>query len=98
MSVTSVNKGCSSRFDGTPGTDRDANGVPSVRVKTRSGHWLTFHGTRTESRPGRGGETMVIVDPSRSQELNAFDKLGARGRRVVVERLFFENLYPELLG
>jgi hypothetical protein len=41
---------------------------------------------------------MVIVEPSRPQELNAFDKVGARGRRVVVERLFFENLYPELLG
>jgi DNA-binding CsgD family transcriptional regulator len=126
-----------------PETDRDLGGVPSVRVQTRSGRWLTFHGARTESRDGRGGETMVIVEPSRPQELawlrvsayglsereravvdlvvqglstkeisstlylqahvqehlsNAFDKVGVRGRRALVKRLFFDNLYPELLG
>ena len=127
-----------------PETDRDANGVPSVRIQTRSGRWLTFHGARTEPRPGRGGETMVIIEPSRPQELawlkasayglsereravvdlvvqgastkeisralyiseytvqehlsNAFDKVGVRGRRTLIRRLFFDNLYPELLG
>ena len=48
-----------------PETDRDLNGVPSVRVQARSGRWLTFHGARTEPRPGREGETMVIIEPSR---------------------------------
>jgi DNA-binding CsgD family transcriptional regulator len=127
-----------------PQTDRDLNGVPSVRVQTRSGRWLTFHGARTEPRDGQGGETMVIVEPSRPQELawlrvsayglsdreravvdlvvqgastteisqalyiskhtvqehlsNAFDKVGVRGRRALVKRLFFDNLYPELVG
>jgi DNA-binding CsgD family transcriptional regulator len=127
-----------------PETDRDANGVPSVRIQTRSGRWLTFHGARTEPRPGRAGETMVIIEPSRPQELawlrasayglsereravvdlvvqgastkeiskalyiseytvqeylsNAFDKVGVRGRRALIRRLFFDNLYPELLG
>ena len=127
-----------------PETDRDANGVPSVRVQTRSGRWLTFHGARTESRPGRRDETMVIIEPSRPQELawlrasayglserertvvnlvvqgastrdisnvlyiseytvqehlsNVFDKVGVRGRRALIKRLFFDNLYPELLG
>ncbi len=127
-----------------PETDRDLNGVPCVRVQTRSGRWLTFHGARTEPRAGRGGETMVIVEPSRPQELawlrasayglsereravvdlvvqgastkeisqalyiseytiqeylsNAFDKVGVRGRRALVKRLFFDNLYPALLG
>lgn len=127
-----------------PETDRDLGGVPSVRVQTRSGRWLTFHGVRTESRNSRGGETMVIVEPSRPQELawlrvsayglsereravvdlvvqglstkeisqelyiskhtvqehlsNAFDKVGVRGRRALVKRLFFDNLFPELLG
>jgi DNA-binding CsgD family transcriptional regulator len=126
-----------------PETDRDLGGVPSVRVQTRSGRWLTFHGARTEPRDGRGGETMVIVEPSRPQELawlrvsayglsereravvdlvvqgfstreisqalyiskhtvqehlsNAFDKVGVRGRRALVKRLFFDNLLPELL-
>jgi DNA-binding CsgD family transcriptional regulator len=127
-----------------PQTDRDLGGVPSVRVQTRSGRWLTFHGARIESRDGRGGETMVIVEPSRPQELawlrvsayglsereravadlvvqglstkeisqalyiskhtvqehlsNAFDKVGVRGRRALVKRLFFDNLFSELLG
>jgi DNA-binding CsgD family transcriptional regulator len=127
-----------------PENDRDLNGVPSVRVQTRSGRWLTFHGARTEPRPGRWDETMVIIEPSRPQELawlrvsayglsereravadlvvqgastreisralyiseytvqehlsNAFDKVGVRGRRALIKRLFFDNLYPELLG
>jgi DNA-binding CsgD family transcriptional regulator len=127
-----------------PKTDRDLGGVPSVRVQTRSGRWLTFHGVRTESRPGRGGETMVIVEPSRPHELawlrasayglspreravvdlvaqgastkeisqalyiseytvqdhlsNAFDKVGVRGRRALLKRLFFDNLYPTLFA
>ena len=127
-----------------PENDRELNGVPYVRVQTRSGRWLTFHGARTESRPGRVGETMVIVEPSRPQELawlrvsayglsererevvdlvvqgastreisralyiseytvqdhlsNAFDKVGVRGRRTLVKRLYFDNFYPGLLG
>src|ERR671929_191413 len=126
-----------------PETDREANGVPSVRVRTRSDHWLTFHGAQTEPRAGRTGETMVIIEPSRPQELawlrasafglsereravvdlvvqgastkeisqalyiseytvqehlsNVFDKVGVRGRRALIKRLFFDNLYPELL-
>ena len=127
-----------------PETDRELNGVPSVRVQTRSGRWLTFHGARTEPRPGREGETMVVVEPSRPQELawlrvsayglsereravvdlvvqgastkeisqalyiseytvqdhlsNAFDKVGVRGRRALIKRLFFDNLYPALFA
>jgi hypothetical protein len=50
-------------------TDRDANGVPSVRVQTRLGRWLTFHGTRTETRPGSRDDTTVIIELSRPQEL-----------------------------
>ena len=126
-----------------PETDRELNGVPSVHVQTRSGRWLTFHGARTNSQPGRSGETMVIVEPSRPQELawlrvaayglsereravvslvvqgastkeisralyiseytvqdhlsNVFDKVGVRGRRALMKRLFFDNLYPELI-
>lgn len=127
-----------------PETDRDLNSLPRIRVQTRSGRWLTFHGERTEPRPGREGDTMVIVEPSRPQELawlrissyglsereravvglvvrgastreisralyiseytvqehlsNVFDKVGARGRRALIKRLFFDNLYPALFG
>jgi DNA-binding CsgD family transcriptional regulator len=126
----------------TPETDRDLHDVPHVRVQTRSGRWLTFHGARTEAQSGRGGETMVIIEPSRPRELawlresayglsereravvdriaqgastkeisqalyiseytvqeylsNIFDKVGVRGRRALVKRLFFDNLYPAL--
>ena len=127
-----------------PETDRDLGGVPSIRVRARSGRWLTLHGARSEPRPGHVGETMVIVEPSRAQELawlrasayglspreravvdlvvqgastreisqtlhiseytvqdhlsNAFDKVGVRGRRALIKRLFFDNLYPAMLG
>jgi len=127
-----------------PETYRDANGVPSVRVQTRSGRWLTFHGARPETRADLGDETMVVIEPSRPQELawlrvsayglsereravvdlvvqgastreisralyiseytvqehlsNAFDKVGVRGRRALTQRLYFDNLYPWLLG
>ena len=124
-------------------TDGDLNAVPSVRVRAQTGRWLTFHGARTEPRPGRAGETVVIVEPSKPQELawlrasayglsereravvdlvlqgastreisrslyiseytvqdhlsNVFDKVGVRGRRALLKRLFFDNLYPALL-
>ncbi len=70
-----------------PETDRDLGSVPTVRVRTRSGRWLTFHGARTEPQPGRGGETMVIIEPSRPQEL-AWLRVSAYGlserERVIV--------------
>jgi DNA-binding CsgD family transcriptional regulator len=127
-----------------PETDRDLGGVPSVRVQTRSGRWLTFHGAQTEAQPSSGSETMVIIEPTRPQELawlrvsayglsereravvdlvvqgastkeisqalyiseytvqehlsNVFDKVGVRGRRALVKRLFFDNLHPALFG
>ena len=127
-----------------PEADRELNGVPSVRARARSGRWLTFHGARSEPRPGRGGETVVVIEPSRPQEVawlrapayglsgreravvdlvvrgastreisgalyiseytvqehlsNVFDKVGVRGRRALIKRLFFDNLYPGLLG
>ena len=127
-----------------PENDRDLGGVPSVRVQTRSGRWLTFHGARTEPQAGRGSETMVVIEPSRPQELawlrvsayglsdreravvdlvvqgastkeisqalyiseytvqehlsNVFDKVEVRGRRALVKRLFFDNLYPTSFG
>jgi DNA-binding CsgD family transcriptional regulator len=71
-----------------PENDRDLRSVPSVRVQARSGRWLTFHGAQTEPRPGHTGETMVIVEPSRPQEL-AWLRVSAYGlserERAVVD-------------
>jgi DNA-binding CsgD family transcriptional regulator len=125
-----------------PETEQDLHGGPHIRVQTRSGHWLTFHGARTQSHAGRAGETMIIVEPCGSRELawlreaayglsereravvdrvaqgastkeiaralfiseytvqehlsHAFDKVGVRGRRALVKRLFFDHLFPAL--
>ena len=29
---------------------------------------------------------------------NVFDKVGVRGRRALIKRLFFDNLYPEMFA
>jgi DNA-binding CsgD family transcriptional regulator len=125
-----------------PESERDLDSAPRVRVQTRSGRWLTFHGAQAEGQAEREGETLVIVEPSRPQELawlrgaayglsereravvdrvvqgastkeiaralsiseytvqehlsHAFDKVGVRGRRALVQRLFFDNLCPTL--
>jgi DNA-binding CsgD family transcriptional regulator len=123
-----------------PETEQDLHDGPRIRVPTRSGRWLTFHGAQTQSHAGRAGETMIIVEPSGPRELawlreaayglsereravvdrvaqgastkeiaralfiseytvqehlsHAFDKVGVRGRRALVKRLFFDNLFP----
>lgn len=74
----------------TPGTERELHEVPRVRVRARSGRWLTFHGARTEPRAGRAGETIVVVEPSRPEEL-AWLRASAYGlsarERAVVDRV-----------
>jgi DNA-binding CsgD family transcriptional regulator len=127
-----------------PAADGELHSVPRVRVQTRSGRWLTFHGARSESPDGEQNETIVMIAPSRPQELawlrasayglsgrerevvnlvalgastremsqllfitentiqehlsNAFDKVGVRGRRALIRKLFFDNLVPTLGG
>lgn len=54
-----------------PGTDRDENLVPRVRVRARSGRWLTLHASLTEPGGTAGGEseTVVVVEPARPLEV-----------------------------
>ena len=53
-----------------PRSDRDLNLVPRVRVRGRSGRWLTLHASLTETPNGRSGETVVVVvKPSRPEEV-----------------------------
>ena len=74
----------------TSETERDLHDVPRICVQTRSGHWLTFHGARTQLQAGHVGETMIIVEPSRPREL-AWLRGAAYGlserERAVVDRV-----------
>jgi DNA-binding CsgD family transcriptional regulator len=44
-------------------------------------------------------KTLYISEYTVQEHLShVFDKVGVRGRRALIKRLFFDNLYPELLG
>ena len=128
----------------SPECDRDAERIPTLRARTRSGRWLTLYGSLTEATSERDAETVVVVEPSKPEELlpfsmaayglspreeelvklvvrglptarisrtlfisehtvqnhlrSIFEKVGVRSRGELVKRLFFDNLYPTLLG
>jgi DNA-binding CsgD family transcriptional regulator len=123
-----------------PDTDRDRNGSPHLRVRGRSGRWLTLQASRTEPTLARPPESVVIVAPAgpkevlrltaigyglspREQEVvglairgastkqishalyiseytvkdhlsNIFGKVGVRGRRELVKRLYLNTVSP----
>jgi DNA-binding CsgD family transcriptional regulator len=54
-----------------PGSDRDENLAPRVRVRARSGRWLTLHASLTEPGGTAGGasETVVVAEPARPLEV-----------------------------
>jgi DNA-binding CsgD family transcriptional regulator len=52
-----------------PESDRDLNLVPRVRVRARSGRWLTLYGSLTEPTDGRLPETVIIVEPAKPEEV-----------------------------
>ena len=52
-----------------PGADRDLNEVPHLCVRARSGCWLTLHGSLTEPAPDRGGEMVIVIEPSGPREV-----------------------------
>ena len=127
-----------------PASDEDQNLVPRVRLRGRSGRWLTLHASLTESAPGRPSETMIVISPSEPEEVarlnvasygltpreeeivklvarglstrqisgtlfisehtvnnhlrSVFEKAGVNSRREMVQRLFFEELLPGVLG
>lgn len=69
-----------------PCSERDEHLVPRVRLRARSGRWLTLHASLTEPA-GLGRETVIVVEPARPQEvawLNAAaHRLTAREEEVV---------------
>lgn len=52
-----------------PESDRDLNAVPRLRARTRSGRWLTLYGSLTEATDGRPSETVVVIEPSKPEEV-----------------------------
>jgi DNA-binding CsgD family transcriptional regulator len=125
-----------------PATERDQDGTPRVRIRARSGRWLTLHGARTLASAAHRRDTIIVIEPSRPRELawlrasayglsereravvdlvvqgcstkeiaralsiseytvqehlsHAFDKVGVRGRRALVQQLFLDNICPTL--
>src|ERR671910_668938 len=52
-----------------PETDRQLNGSPYLRVRGRSGRWLTLQASRTEPTHVRSAESMVIIAPAGPKEV-----------------------------
>lgn len=52
-----------------PASDGDLDLVPRVRVRGRSGRWLTLHASLTEPTHGRPSETVVVIAPSEPEEV-----------------------------
>jgi DNA-binding CsgD family transcriptional regulator len=61
-----------------PGTDQEVSSVPRLLARGRSGRWLALHGARTEPGPGRGGETVVVIEAAGPREV-AWLKTSAYG-------------------
>lgn len=127
-----------------PASDGDLNLVPRVRLRGRSGRWLTLHASLTEPTPVRPCETVVVIAPSEPEEVarltvasygltpreedvarlvargrstkeisgllfisehtvhnhlrSIFEKAKVHSRRELVQRLFLEELLPDVLG
>ena len=56
----------------SPERERDEGSVPSLRARARSGRWLTLYGSMTESTPERRAETVIIIEPTKPEELLPF--------------------------
>jgi len=52
-----------------PGSDKDHNLIPRVRVRGRSGRWLALYGSLTEPSDDRPGETVIVIGPARPEEV-----------------------------
>lgn len=56
----------------SPERDRDQEIVPTLRAQARSGRWLTLYGSLTEATPERRAETVIIIEPTKPEELLPF--------------------------
>lgn len=59
-----------------PQTDRDLNSSPHIRVRARSGRWLTLQASQTESSPSRLSESILIIAPAEPKEVLRLTAMG----------------------
>ena len=53
----------------SPATDSETNLLPRVRVRGRSGRWISLHASLSESADGQPGQTVVVIGPARPEEV-----------------------------
>src|SRR5215204_391431 len=56
----------------SPERDRDEESVPTLRARARSGRWLTLYGSLTEATLERHAQTVIIIEPTKPEELLPF--------------------------
>jgi DNA-binding CsgD family transcriptional regulator len=56
----------------SPERERDEESVPRLRARARSGRWVTLYGSLTEATPERRAETVIIIEPTKPEELLPF--------------------------
>jgi DNA-binding CsgD family transcriptional regulator len=56
----------------SPERDWDEERVPTLRARARSGRWLTLYGSLSEATPERPAETVIIIEPTKPEELLPF--------------------------
>lgn len=52
-----------------PASQGDHDLLPRVRVRGRSGRWISLYASRAESSDGRPGETVVVIEPARPEDV-----------------------------
>lgn len=55
-----------------PECGQDIESEPRLRARTRSGRWLTLYGSLTEATPSRPNETVVVIEPTKPEEVLPF--------------------------
>ena len=77
-----------------PGEIR-AGSAASARVRLEGGRGSRRTGASTKEI----SKTLYISEYTVQEHLSkVFDKVGVRGRRALIKRLFFDNLYPVLFA
>lgn len=84
----------------SPERDRDEESVPSLRARARSGRWLTLYGSLTEATPERRAETVIIIEPTKPEELLPFSMsaYGLSHREEEIVKLVVRGLSTTLIS